>query len=212
MASDNLHETEGVGNISKLRNEVKMIEASQWYLGKRHDGKKVGEGGERKWCVNCNSTTHETTECWSNKTCTICGKKGHLAAKCWKNPNGAAKLAHAENNPPDPAVEAEKAKKAKQEKEKKKRQKQREKKALKKKAEEEEAKKAAEEAKTVHANTVSSESSTEEDSPRRYSGPAQARASRVGAVGEAKRALFKTLSEMSEDEGVEYCRHIGEDL
>ena len=74
VASDNLHETEGAGNISKLRNEIKMVEASRWYNGKRHDGKKVGDG-DKKWCENCNSTTHDTVQCWSNKTCTICGKK-----------------------------------------------------------------------------------------------------------------------------------------
>ena len=41
-----------------------------------------------------------------------------MAAKCWKNPAnaGAAKLAHMENPPVDPALDA--AKKAKQEKEK----------------------------------------------------------------------------------------------
>ena len=104
VASDNLYETEGAGNISKLRNEIKMVEASRWYNGKRHDGKKVGDG-DKKWCENCNSTTHDTVQCWSNKTCTICGKKGHLKEKCWKNPaNGAAKLAHM-NPPVDPPVD-----------------------------------------------------------------------------------------------------------
>ena len=62
VASDNLHETEGAGNISKLRNEIKMVEASRWYNGKRHDGKKVGDG-DKKWCENCNSTTHDTVQC-----------------------------------------------------------------------------------------------------------------------------------------------------
>merc|ERR1711942_205579 len=41
VASDILYETEGAGDISKLRNEIKLVEASQWYnAGRRHDGKK----------------------------------------------------------------------------------------------------------------------------------------------------------------------------
>ena len=61
-----------------------------------------------------------------------------------------------------------------------------------------------------NAHTVSSGSSTEEDSPRRP-GPFEARASRVlGAV--AKKTLFQTLSELSEDEEAEFGRGIGKEI
>ena len=41
VASDILYETEGRGDIGRLRNEIKLVEASQWYnAGRRHDGKK----------------------------------------------------------------------------------------------------------------------------------------------------------------------------
>ena len=79
----------------------------------------------------------------------------------------------------------------------------------KKKKEEEEAKRAAE-AKSAQtaAHTVSSGSSTEEDSPRRP-GSFEARSSRfLGAQAVAKKALFQSLSELSEEEVAEFGREI----
>ena len=41
VASDILYEIEGKGDIARLRNEIKLVEASQWYTaGRRHDGKR----------------------------------------------------------------------------------------------------------------------------------------------------------------------------
>ena len=166
VASDILYEIEGKGDIARLRNEIKLVEASQWYTaGRRHDGKKVGEGVGSRWCEKCQSTTHNTDACWGTKECKICGKKGHLAAQCWKNPAnfgaGTVKSAQLTSQTPAPTVnpQEEAAKKAKQERNKKIRQKQ---KALKKKQEEEEAKRAAAEAKSAQSatHTASSRSST----------------------------------------------------
>ena len=142
-------------------------------------------------------------------------KNGTSAATCWKNPAnvgaGTVKSAQLTSQTPAPTLPATTqeaaAKKAKQqEKNRKLRQTQKEKKA-KKKQEEEEAKRAVE-AKSAQSNahTVSSGSSTEEDSPRRP-GPFEARASRVlGAM--AKKTLFQNLSELSEDEVAEFGREI----
>ena len=40
LASEILYETNGKGDAAKLRNEIKAIEASQWYDNRKHLGKK----------------------------------------------------------------------------------------------------------------------------------------------------------------------------
>ena len=85
-ASEILYVINGKGDTAKLRNEIKSIEASQWYDSKKILGKKAGDHGIR-WCEKCQSRSHDTDGCWG--ACKICGKIGHLAAVCWKNPANA---------------------------------------------------------------------------------------------------------------------------
>ena len=77
MASDILYAIDGKGDIARLRNEIKLVEASQWYAtdGKRLQGKKVGDQGGR-WCDKFQSATHNTDVCCGKRECKICGKVG----------------------------------------------------------------------------------------------------------------------------------------
>ena len=63
MTSEHLNETEGKGDARKLCNEIRSIEASQWY-DSRNQAKRVGAGqgggggpGAR-WCDKCQSSSH----------------------------------------------------------------------------------------------------------------------------------------------------------
>ena len=120
VASEILYTTDGKGDIAKLRNKIKSVEASQWYDSKRLLGKKAGDQGGR-WCEKCQSTTHDTDVCWGKRECKICGKVkvGQLAAVCWKKPanatgTGAVKSAQYTYQQPPPPSTQEEAKKAKQ--------------------------------------------------------------------------------------------------
>ena len=66
LVSEILYETNGKGDGAKLRNEIKAIEASQWYDSRRHTGKRAGDAGGR-WCERCN---HDTVACWGE--CKFC--------------------------------------------------------------------------------------------------------------------------------------------
>ena len=46
IASEILYTTDGQGDIAKLRNEIKLVEACQWYDSKRLLGKKAGDQEE----------------------------------------------------------------------------------------------------------------------------------------------------------------------
>ena len=97
MAAQILYETEGKGDVGRLRNEIKAIESSQWYDSRRpHAGKRAGEPGGGRWCEQCKSQSHNTDSCWGK--CRFCDRYGHLPSVCWKNPankdsKGSAKSA-----------------------------------------------------------------------------------------------------------------------
>ena len=218
MCSEHLEATDGRGDARKLMNEIRSIEASQWY-DSRHQAKRIGSGvsggppgpsapGGGRWCTTCLSSTHNTDKCWG--TCGTCGRMGHPTDRCWETvgrPQGPAGAAAkmVQINPtaskPEPTPEELAAKKAKK-REKNKRQalKKKEKKEQKKK--EEEAKSAATGGETPPLPPLaasSSSSSSEEDSPRKS--PIRNRMTRVLGGNTAKKSLFQYLNTISEDEG-----------
>ena len=167
------------GNLGKLRTEVKTTESSMWYKsgGKNRANRVTQEEGNpgNKWCTNCRTGTHETSQCWGS--CFSCGAYGHKAVHCKKpkqdlpTSGGAIKKAGVGETP-----KLTKAAKKRQQK-------------LKKKAEEE--RKEAEAAKKTLQIFQGSGSSTEEESPKKFS----ARQAKVGSL--VGRSLFKELNEMS---------------
>ena len=74
LAAEILFNTDGKEDARRLRNEIKAIEASQWYEY-RNVAKKVGGGaggGGGRWCDKCQSPSHNTDKCWG--VCKFCGK------------------------------------------------------------------------------------------------------------------------------------------
>ena len=123
-----------------------------------------------------------------------------LEKPCKQRCQGAAKSAHIPSPLPAPPVPApptqdELAKRAKKAEKNKKYRLRKQEKDQKKKKEEEEAKRAAEAKSAQDTHTVTSESSTEEHSPRKT--PMAARSSRV-LGGLAKKSLFQSLTEISD--------------
>ena len=194
MMSEHFEETGGKADARKLSNQIKGIEASQWYDA-RSLGKKVGAGRDAgagggagaRWCETCQSSSHSTEKCWGR--CGTCQKFGHPTHLCWDNPNnrgpgGAAGAAKSAQAPPptapplQPTPEEIAAKKAKQKEKNKKQALKRKEKLAKKKKEAEEAKRAAEEAgRSTPPPPPLTDSSTEEDSPRKS--PLRSRTMRV---------------------------------
>ena len=61
LASAILYEENGNGNTALLKDQIKAVEASQWYdSGKKHTVKKAGEQGARRWCKKCKKDSHNT--------------------------------------------------------------------------------------------------------------------------------------------------------
>ena len=186
MTSEHLESTDGKADARKLCNEIRSIEASQWY-DSRNQAKRVGAGAGGpggpggggaggRWCTTCQSSSHDTEKCWGR--CKTCSNFGHPTHLCWENPGngkpqgaGAAKAVQITNPPSvpppnDPTPEEIAAKKAKQKEKNKKQALKRKEKKAKKKKEAEEAKSAAaagRETPPLPPLAASSSSSSEEE-------------------------------------------------
>ena len=222
MTSEHLNETEGKGDARKLCNEIRSIEASQWY-DSRNQAKRVGagQGGAggtgARWCDKCQSSSHSTEKCWGR--CGTCNKFGHPTDRCWENPAngkpqgaaGAAKTVQVPSTlepipPTGPTPEEIAAKKAKQKEKNKRLALKRKEKKAKKKKEAEEAKSAADTGRqTPPLPPLTASSSSEEDSPRKS--PVRSRTFRV-LGNTAKKSLHQKLNTISEDE----LEQLGEEI
>ena len=188
LAAENL-QTNPKGDINSFRSQIKQVESSTWYNGKKDFKAKSVQPGAR-YCKDCDSVSHSAEQCWGE--CIYCHKRGHQSERCHRKDDGKkeekAALAKAQ------------AKKAKD--------------AAKKKAKAEKQKKEKAEAKAEAKRTAegvldeSDSSMSEEDSPKRTQ--QSARATRVGH-GTAKRLIY-TLHEELEDMEKEEQQMMGQQI